>query len=141
MTVIPIEIVITGLDPVIHLLRKDFLTKIDGCPDQVRSSPGMTGGFCGPRKEALRTHQLQSLQTANDNAVVVVARSEATKQSILSLRCEMDCFAPLAMTAERNFAISRREAPELCIYLPPPRRAWGMPGARCTRSLVCTLYW
>src|ERR1700681_736182 len=42
------------------------------------SSPGMTGAFCGPRKEALRTHQLQSLQTANDNAVVVVARSEAT---------------------------------------------------------------
>jgi hypothetical protein len=34
MTVIPIEIVITGLDPVIHLLKK-VVTKIDGCPDQV----------------------------------------------------------------------------------------------------------
>src|SRR6266849_4485194 len=22
-----------------------------------------------------------------------------------------------------------------------PWRAWGMPGARCTRGLVCTLYW
>ena len=30
----------------------------------------------------------------------VIARSEATKQSTLSLRGEMDCFAPLAMTAE-----------------------------------------
>jgi hypothetical protein len=30
----------------------------------------------------------------------VIARSEATKQSILSLCGEMDCFAPLAMTAE-----------------------------------------
>jgi hypothetical protein len=29
----------------------------------------------------------------------VIARSEATKQSILSLRGQMDCFAPLAMTA------------------------------------------
>jgi hypothetical protein len=36
-TVIPIEVVVTGLDPVIHLFRKDFLTKIDGCPDQVRA--------------------------------------------------------------------------------------------------------
>jgi hypothetical protein len=30
------KIVITGLDPVIHLLRIAFL-KIDGCPDQVRA--------------------------------------------------------------------------------------------------------
>jgi hypothetical protein len=30
--------------------------------------------------------------------LVVIARSEATKQSTLSLRGEMDCFAPLAMT-------------------------------------------
>jgi hypothetical protein len=36
MTVIPIEIVITALDPVIHL-RKKLVTKIDGCPDQVRA--------------------------------------------------------------------------------------------------------
>jgi hypothetical protein len=35
-------------------------------------------------------------------------------------------------------AIPRRDAPEVCIYLPPPWRAWGMPGARCTRGLVCT---
>jgi hypothetical protein len=28
----------------------------------------------------------------------VIARSEATKQSILSFRGEMDCFASLAMT-------------------------------------------
>src|SRR4029077_16766545 len=31
-------------------------------------------------------------------AVVVIARSEATKQSILSFRRRMDCFASLAMT-------------------------------------------
>jgi hypothetical protein len=38
IAVTPIEIVITGLDdPVIHLFRKDFFTKIDGCPDQVRA--------------------------------------------------------------------------------------------------------
>jgi hypothetical protein len=35
--------------------------------------------------------------------LVVIARSEATKQSILSLRGEMDCFA--------EFIIGRRFAP------------------------------
>jgi hypothetical protein len=33
----PIEIAVTGLDPVIHLLRRNFFAKIDGCPDQVRA--------------------------------------------------------------------------------------------------------
>jgi len=28
-----------------------------------------------------------------------ITRNEATKQSILSFRCDMDCFASLAMTA------------------------------------------
>ena len=39
--------------------------------------------------------------------------------------------------------VPRRIAPELCINDPPKERAWrypkgerGMPGARCTRSLV-----
>jgi hypothetical protein len=32
-----IEIVITGLDPVIHLLRNNLFAKRDGCPDQVRA--------------------------------------------------------------------------------------------------------
>ncbi len=43
--------------------------------------------------------------------------------------------------SKHAFATPRRDAPELCIYLSPPWRAWGMPGARCTRGLVCTLYW
>jgi hypothetical protein len=30
---------------------------------------------------------------------IVIARSDATKQSILSFRGEMDCFAALAMTS------------------------------------------
>jgi hypothetical protein len=34
-------------------------------------------------------------------------------------------------------AISRRDAPESCKKSLAPMRAWGMPGARCTRSLVC----
>jgi hypothetical protein len=37
---------------------------------------------------------------------VVIARSEATKQSILSLRRKMDCFAPLAMTVKNSHAAS-----------------------------------
>jgi hypothetical protein len=33
----PIDIVVTGLDPVIHLLRKKHVVKMDGCPDHVRA--------------------------------------------------------------------------------------------------------
>src|SRR6202051_3081224 len=37
----------------------------------------------------------------------VIARSEATKQSILSFRGEMDCFASLAMTKWESRSLSR----------------------------------
>src|ERR1700688_5335931 len=36
------------------------------------------------------------------SSLFVIARSKATKQSILPLRSGMDCFALLAMTAERR---------------------------------------
>ena len=57
----------------------------------------------------------------------------------------MDCFVAslLAMTWSRRhddytFAIPPRDAPELCMQSSAPKqRAWGMPGAQCTRSLVC----
>jgi hypothetical protein len=35
----------------------------------------------------------------------------------------------------------RRDAPELFDEFLAPKRAWGMPGARCTRSLVCKGWW
>jgi hypothetical protein len=46
----------------------------------------------------------------------VIARSAATKQSILSLRCDMDCFASLAMTRtypsiQQKPAVHRHHAP------------------------------
>src|SRR5713226_8832510 len=41
-------------------------------------------------------------------------------------------------TARYASAVSRRDTPELCTKPHPSKqRAWGMPGARCTRSLVC----
>src|SRR6266704_1865702 len=36
---------------------------------------------------------------------------------------------------------SRREAPESLHLSLAQERAWGTPGARCTRSLVCALHW
>jgi hypothetical protein len=48
-------------------------------------------------------------------------------------------FSDSQNNSKRALAISRRDAPELCIYLSPSLRAWGMPGAHCTRGLVCTL--
>jgi hypothetical protein len=39
-----------------------------------------------------------------------------------------------------DFAFSRRAAPEVCSNSPPrKRRVQGMPGARCTRGLVCNV--
>src|SRR5207342_2988010 len=51
----------------------------------------------------------------------------------------MDCFAALAMTGGYDFAISRRAAPEVCIFFCSlfNERAQGRPGARCTRGLAC----
>ena len=45
------------------------------------------------------------------------------------------------MTTKYGFAFSQRIAPEVCMNLSPPRkrRVQGMPGARCTRGLVCNV--
>src|SRR5258708_7868802 len=89
-----------------------------------------------------------NFQTANPEAVI--ARSEATKQSILPLRGEMDCFASLAMTVSialllamtsLQFQIRVRDLAARCARVVheslAQQRAQGMPGAQCTRSLVC----
>jgi hypothetical protein len=71
-----------------------------------------------------------SLRLANAGELIqfsksqaVIARSEATKQSILYLlRGEMDCFASLAMTAsyfKHEPAFPRRDAPEVCMNHSP----------------------
>jgi hypothetical protein len=70
---------------------------------------------------------------------IVIARSEATKQSILSLCGTMDCFASLAMTSgvdppPRGADSARAFAPTSSLE---KQRAQGMPGARCTRGLAC----
>jgi hypothetical protein len=44
----------------------------------------------------------------------------SAKQIHSAANGEVDCFAALAMTAERAFAISRRIAPEVCISFGPP---------------------
>ena len=58
----------------------------------------------------------------------VIARGNATKQSILPLRGEMDCFASLAMTPKRTLATSPRHAPEPLINLTPKE---GVGNAGC----------
>jgi len=39
-----------------------------------------------------------------------------------------------------DFVLATRSARGVAITF-RPRRAWGMPDARCTRGLVCTWYW
>src|SRR6185295_9274353 len=43
----------------------------------------------------------------------VIARSVATKQSILSSCCEMDCFAPLAMTPSLSKSTAHRPVSQI----------------------------
>jgi hypothetical protein len=88
----PIEFVITGLDPVIHLLRKNLLRRLMDA----------------------------RIKSGHDECV-----------SLPKLRIAF---------AGYDFAFPRRDAPELCVN-PAPRkqRAWGTPGARCTRSLACEM--
>src|SRR5260370_9602392 len=66
-----------------------------------------------------------------------------TKQSILPLRGEMDCFASLAMTLNSRYdpAFPRRDASEFLqkTVRPEKQRAQGMPGAQCTHSLACEI--
>ena len=75
---------------------------------------------------------------AGDRNDPVIA-SEA-KQSIAQRQEKsglLRCFAP-RNDVKREFAIPRRDAPELCLNdAPLEKRAWGMPGAQCTRSLAC----
>jgi hypothetical protein len=52
-----------------------------------------------------------------------------------SVNCNGSSFNEL--NSRRSSALSRRDAPELCKKPSAPKRAWGMPGAQCTRSLVC----
>jgi len=79
----------------------------------------------------------------------VIARSEATKQSIVTVVLAVDCFASLAMTvgvasllamtANTASRSRRRLRARFARNVPPSedQRAQGMPGARRARSLAC----
>ena len=65
-----------------------------------------------------------------------------TGPTILSLGREMDCFASFAMATSsigHKSSFSRLNEPEACLNLVPPEREQGMPGACCTRGLVCNV--
>ena len=68
--------------------------------------------------------------------------ASGAKQSIAETKVRMDCFVAslLAMTSGRGAAFPRRDAPEFVPETSAPKmRAWGMPDARCTRSLACEI--
>jgi hypothetical protein len=60
-------------------------------------------------------------------------RSEAIQLSLRQASWIASSPALLAMTSRYSFAFPRRISPGLCIFV-SPKRAWGMPGAQCTRS-------
>jgi hypothetical protein len=60
----------------------------------------------------------------------------SAKQSIFLFVAAIDCFAALAMTRKRDYAIPRRAAPESCMKLSPirgcgERRVPAAPAASC----------
>src|SRR5690349_4815104 len=46
-------------------------------------------------------------------STIVIARSEATKQSSFLVAAKLDCFASLAMTRRQQFSFSRHGLPEV----------------------------
>src|SRR5437879_9361554 len=62
--------------------------------------------------------------------LLVIARSEATKQSILLLRSAMDCFASLAMTVDMPSHSRGAMRPEFC-WKPCPRNTEGAGKTGC----------
>jgi hypothetical protein len=74
-------------------------------------------------------------------ALSVMARSAATKQSILSLHRKMDCFACARNDGHTHLCIpAARCARGLLKSLPlSKQRAQGKPGVRCTRSRACSV--
>jgi hypothetical protein len=65
----------------------------------------------------------------------VVARSEATKQSILSSATSMDCFAPLAMTRSMGRDASRRRS-DRAVTVPFGRHCSGWEVAYAALFLI-----
>src|ERR1700687_2821096 len=64
-----------------------------------------------------------------DVCLNVIARSEATKQSIFTIVPAMDCFAPLAMT------VSKRSRQIYARHRPPPGRRNAPPDDRLQRAI------
>src|SRR5882724_976217 len=70
--------------------------------------------------------------SAKQSIARAVIASEA-KQSIAPRKERMDCFAALAMTSKRAFALATRSARGVDETF-APQRAGGTPDARCTRG-------
>jgi hypothetical protein len=83
-----------------------------------RSIIGVSGILDRPHSRAMTTEDLTFKHQAN------VIASEA-KQSILSLRGKMDCFALLAMTLRHTPAFPPRHAPEVMHEPSAPKKNEG----------------
>jgi hypothetical protein len=67
------------------------------------------------QRSGILDHPLSRMMTK----VSVIASEAKRSNPLLLICCLMDCFASLAMTMKRSFAISPRDAPEFCSDVPP----------------------
>jgi len=106
--------------------------------------PVKVAGVFGTR--VAENHLGQRSPAASTGRTYGCKRSDQTIEKLLQHggRPHMGpCFRRDDVVRECVFAISRREATEVCgWFLPHPqrRRVQGMPGARCTRGLVCKMH-
>jgi hypothetical protein len=107
MTAIPITLVLTGLDPVIHLLRKSLLRRLMDA--RIKS---------GHDERVFEERGQGALRTQTPDSIFKQQKQFQIRLRDLAARCARGLHLSSAL-----------------------KRAWGMPGARCTRGLVCTLYW
>jgi hypothetical protein len=86
--------------------------------------------------------------TTRHSGMVRRTRPGISRFPDVQLHIEVRCFAsprndgPIMTDPISRYALAipRRNAPELCLnFSPRNQRARGMPGARCTRSLVCSV--
>ena len=95
--------------------------------------------FAGTTHRVVRLVLIQFSSSQDVMGFDTVIASEAKQSITAKEEWIASSLALLAMTWKYDFAISRRDAPESCVNIRPEnQRAWGMPGARCTRSLACS---
>ena len=154
--------------PRVHALCPSFETLASQAPPATTAKPLRrdevgTGSFAGDdgcQRGTIAFNELRRIQFSNSSRQFTPSLPGSTRQSIFfenGLAKIDGCPGHLARRRASRFCpgmtsvdISTPDTHSCALAAPCARgvdeasaqwRAWGTPGARCTRGLVCTLYW